>query len=91
MPLFRERRVVGHEPAQMFDLVADVESYPEFLPLCEDIVVRERGEERGVPLLVCHGPPGVVAAFTTRLANAPISIARRTFSSERSYASCSST
>lgn len=27
---------------QMFDLVADVERYPEFVPLCERLVVRER-------------------------------------------------
>lgn len=26
----------------MFDLVADVARYPEFLPLCEDLVVRRR-------------------------------------------------
>jgi coenzyme Q-binding protein COQ10 len=26
----------------MFDLVADVERYPQFLPLCEGLVVRER-------------------------------------------------
>ena len=29
----------------MFDLVADVERYPEFVPLCEKLVVRRRGPE----------------------------------------------
>jgi coenzyme Q-binding protein COQ10 len=35
MPSFRSTRMVKHSPTQMFDLVADVERYPEFLPLCE--------------------------------------------------------
>jgi coenzyme Q-binding protein COQ10 len=30
----------------MFDLVADVESYPAFVPLCEKLVVRKREELR---------------------------------------------
>src|SRR3954447_26995013 len=42
MPSFRTTRQVRHAPQQMFDLVADVESYPEFLPLCEDLRVRRR-------------------------------------------------
>ena len=33
MPLHRERRVLPFTQAQVFDLVADVERYPEFLPL----------------------------------------------------------
>jgi coenzyme Q-binding protein COQ10 len=42
MPSFRTTLLVGHSPAQMFDLVADVERYPEFLPFCESLVVRRR-------------------------------------------------
>jgi len=34
MPEHRETRVLPYTPAQMFDLVADVERYPEFLPWC---------------------------------------------------------
>jgi len=33
---------VRHSAADMFDLVADVESYPEFVPLCKALKVRER-------------------------------------------------
>jgi coenzyme Q-binding protein COQ10 len=33
---------VRHKAADMFDLVADVERYPEFVPLCEKLVVRKR-------------------------------------------------
>jgi coenzyme Q-binding protein COQ10 len=34
MPKHAEKRVLKHSPQQMFDLVADVERYPEFLPWC---------------------------------------------------------
>lgn len=42
MPKFQTRRVVAFTPKQMFDLVADVESYPHFLPLCENLKVLTR-------------------------------------------------
>lgn len=37
-----ERRVVPYKPMQMFDLVADVARYPEFLPWCTAARVRRR-------------------------------------------------
>jgi coenzyme Q-binding protein COQ10 len=42
MPSFRSSRIVPWGPEAMFDLVADVERYPEFLPLCEELTVRSR-------------------------------------------------
>jgi coenzyme Q-binding protein COQ10 len=42
MPTFRTTRRVAHAAADMFDLVANVERYPEFVPLCERLVVKER-------------------------------------------------
>lgn len=42
MPRFNSRRRVNHSAAEMFDLVADVERYPEFVPLCQSLKVRER-------------------------------------------------
>jgi len=42
MSRFTTRRRVRHSAADMFDLVADVERYPEFVPLCKDLRVRER-------------------------------------------------
>ena len=43
----KPRRRVGHTPEEMFALVADVEKYPEFLPLCEALTVRSRKERDG--------------------------------------------
>ena len=34
MPAHRQIKTVGYSPDQMFDLVLDVQSYPEFLPWC---------------------------------------------------------
>lgn len=42
MPSFSNKRRVAHSADQMFDLVADVERYPEFVPLCHSLTVRQR-------------------------------------------------
>jgi coenzyme Q-binding protein COQ10 len=42
MPAFTNRRRVRHSAQDMFNLVADVEHYPEFVPLCRDLRVRKR-------------------------------------------------
>lgn len=42
MPSFRTTRSVPHSASKMFDLVADVEDYPKFLPLCQSLHVRRR-------------------------------------------------
>lgn len=51
MPTFRTTRRVRHAADDMFDLVADVERYPQFVPLCRKLVVRKReaaGDGRAV-------------------------------------------
>ncbi len=42
MPTHAEKRVLPYTPAQLYDLVAGVEHYPEFLPWCVAARVRER-------------------------------------------------
>ena len=42
MPSFRTSRVVPHSAKAMFELVADVEAYPKFLPLCRALSVQRR-------------------------------------------------
>jgi len=51
MPQFTTQRRVQHSAADMFNLVADVERYPQFVPLCQSLTVRRRshaGEGREV-------------------------------------------
>ena len=53
MPQFRNTRRVRHAAEKMFDLVADVERYPEFVPLCRSLRVRKRtAGEDGTEVLV---------------------------------------
>jgi coenzyme Q-binding protein COQ10 len=42
MPSFASKRRVQHSATEMFDLVADVERYPEFVPLCQTLKIRQR-------------------------------------------------
>ncbi|MEL6678512.1 MAG: type II toxin-antitoxin system RatA family toxin [Pseudomonadota bacterium] len=42
MPTHSEKRKVPYTPEQMFDLIADVKSYPEFLPWCSAARERKR-------------------------------------------------
>lgn len=42
MPTHAEKRVVHQSPGQLFDLVADIERYPEFLPWCIGARIKRR-------------------------------------------------
>jgi coenzyme Q-binding protein COQ10 len=44
MPTHAERHVVPYSPEQLFDLVADVDKYPRFLPWCVAARIRSRTE-----------------------------------------------
>lgn len=52
MPSFRTTRRVPHTADEMFALVADVEKYPLFLPLCEALRIRRRDEAAVRPVLI---------------------------------------
>jgi coenzyme Q-binding protein COQ10 len=65
MPKFETVRRVAHTPDEMFALVADVERYPQFLPLCEALTVRSRRERDGVTLLVADMTVGYKAIRET--------------------------
>lgn len=65
MPQFETSRLVNHAPEQMFALVADVETYPQFLPLCEALAVRSRKERDGRAILVADMTVGYKAIRET--------------------------
>lgn len=53
MPQFSTTRRVQHSAADMFELVADVERYPQFVPLCQSLAVRRRcSDEAGREVIV---------------------------------------
>jgi coenzyme Q-binding protein COQ10 len=68
--MFQTRRRVPFTPRQMFDLVADVEKYPQFLPLCEALTVKSRGREGDREAVVAEMSVGYMAVretFTSRV------------------------
>ena len=71
MPRFNSRRQVNHSATQMFDLVADVERYPEFVPLCRTLKIRQRtARPDGTEVLVADMTVSfklVREAFTSRV------------------------
>jgi coenzyme Q-binding protein COQ10 len=70
MPEFRTTRRVAHSAEEMFDLVAEVERYPEFVPFCEMLVVRGRRKDGHKDVLVADMTVGyklVRETFTSKV------------------------
>jgi coenzyme Q-binding protein COQ10 len=71
VPSFRNQRRVRHRSDQMFDLVADVERYPEFVPLCKELRVRSRrSDPQGRETLIAEMSVGykmIRETFTSRV------------------------
>jgi ribosome-associated toxin RatA of RatAB toxin-antitoxin module len=57
--------LIWHSPRQMFDLVADIEAYPQFLPWCDHAAVLQR-EPNGMTAQLGLHLAGVRQRFTTR-------------------------
>jgi coenzyme Q-binding protein COQ10 len=49
---FHTKKRVSHSAENMFALVADVERYPEFVPMCDTLHVRKRGHEGAHEVLI---------------------------------------
>jgi len=71
VPSFKSVRPVAFSADEMFDLVADVEKYPEFVPLCESLTVQTREvAPDGTGLIVATmgiGYKGIRERFTTHV------------------------
>lgn len=71
MPKFSSKRRVTHSASEMFDLVADVERYPEFVPLCSALKIRQRmAKPDGTEVLVADMTVSfklVKESFTSRV------------------------
>jgi coenzyme Q-binding protein COQ10 len=66
MPTFSDRVAIPYRPEQLFDLVADVGKYPEFLPWCTGARVRSRTDtELVADLTIGFGP--FRESFTSRV------------------------
>ncbi len=71
MPQFQTNRKIAHKPDDMFALVANVEAYPQFVPLCQSLRVKTRRTlEDGRELIVADMTVGYKAireTFTSRV------------------------
>lgn len=57
MIVYSKRQHLKYATAQLFDLVADVERYPEFMPWVTQSRVRQRREHTiGVEMTIAAGP-----------------------------------
>jgi len=53
MPQHTSKRRVRHSASDMFDLVADMQKYPQFVPLCTDLRIKSRTEKApGISVVV---------------------------------------
>ena len=73
MPKHEEIRHLAYKPVQMFDLVADVRSYPDFLPWCKGARIRSQTDDLIVADLII-GFKGFTEKFTSR-----VTLNRQTF------------
>ena len=65
MPTHAETRIVPYRPEQMWDLVADVDRYPQFLPWCVGARVRQQTDTLQIAdLTIGFGP--FRESFTSR-------------------------
>ena len=74
MHVYETTHPVAHSAEEMFALVANVEDYPKFLPLCEELKVTRREEREGRDVLVATMTVGygmIHESFTTRGASRP--------------------
>jgi len=66
MSTHAEKRVLPYRPDQLFDLVAEVERYPEFLPWCLGARIRSRKDNVIIADLII-GFRGIRESFTSRV------------------------
>jgi len=66
MPKHEETRHLPYSPEQMFDLVADVQSYEQFLPWISAIRVRSDSETEMIADMIV-GFKGLSESFTSRV------------------------
>ena len=55
MPKQEESKTVGYTKDQMFDLVADIDRYDEFLPWCNNSKVIDTKKEGNINIIIADG------------------------------------
>lgn len=70
MPIHQEQRTLPYSPEQVFAIVADVATYPEFLPWCSAARISDTQEDRfKAELLIAF--KGLRQSYTSRVVLSP--------------------
>lgn len=75
MPHFEKRHPVRHGAEEMFALVADVEQYPQFVPLCQSLRIKSRRQKGEREILIADMTVGYKAireTFTCQVVLDPV-------------------
>ncbi len=72
MPIHRETRLLPYTPQQVYDLVADVERYPEFLPWCLACRIARKESPTSFTADLVVGFKMVREQFTSRVTLKPV-------------------
>jgi len=70
MHVFETNHPVAHSADEMYALVANVEDYPQFLPLCEALQIKRREQIDGKEILIAAMQVGyklIRESFTTKV------------------------
>ncbi len=70
MTSYRTKRQVAHSAKNMYKVVADIEHYPDFLPLCESLVIKTREQDGDKVILTADMTVGykmINETFTSRV------------------------
>jgi coenzyme Q-binding protein COQ10 len=74
MHIFEIKHPVAHSADDMYALVANVEAYPQFLPLCEALKIKSREQVEDKQVLIATMQVGyklIRESFTTKVALDP--------------------
>ncbi|MCE3232643.1 MAG: ubiquinone-binding protein [Rickettsiaceae bacterium] len=66
MPSHYIEKIMPYSPKQLYDLVADIESYPKFIPWCEGARVYQREGDTILADLIIHFR-GITGKYTSRV------------------------
>lgn len=70
MPSHHDSQFLPYTPQQLFELVADVARYPEFLPWCRAARILEKGDNAFLAELIIHYK-GFSESYTSRVTLTP--------------------
>ena len=42
----KQEIIIDHSPKQLYDIVLDIEKYPDFIPWCREIIIKYKSLEQ---------------------------------------------